>query len=92
MSSFEPPPLGFIGGNHEPPVRETSQTASGDHPHLATCRLRGGGARGPSAPGRPTTRSADHGLSPFGPVLGLKATRWALMLCMWVMACLELVW
>ena len=42
--------------------------------------------------------SADHvGLSTRkggqnGPILGLDTARWAPMLCMWVMACLEAVW
>ena len=54
VSSFGPPPLVFIGGNHQPFAREMSQTAIGDQPHLATCYLRGGGARGLSPLGRPT--------------------------------------
>ena len=51
---FSPPPLVFIGGSHQPFAREMSQTAIRDQPHLATCHLRGGGARGPSSLGRPT--------------------------------------
>jgi len=54
MSSFGPPPLVFIGGNHQPFAREPTQTAIGDQPHLATCHLRGGGARGPLPLGRAT--------------------------------------
>ena len=54
VSSFGPPPLVFIGGHHQPFARERSQTAIRDQPHLATCHLRGGGARGPSPLGRPT--------------------------------------
>jgi hypothetical protein len=38
------------------------------------------------------TWSADRGLSPFGPILGLEAARWAPMSCTWVRACLESVW
>ena len=53
LSSFGTPPLVFIGGNHQPFAREPTQTTIGDQPHLATCHLRGGGARGPSPLGRP---------------------------------------
>ena len=49
---FSPPPLVFIRGSHQPLAREMSQTAIGDRPHLATCHLRGGGARGPLPLGR----------------------------------------
>jgi len=48
-----------------------------------------GGPQGQA--GRPSW-SADRGLAPFAPVFGQKAARWALMLCMWAMACLESVW
>src|SRR6185437_624336 len=89
---FSPPPLVFIGGSHHPFTREMSQTAIGDRPHLATCHLRGGGARGPPPLGRATWRSADRGLGPFGPVFGQMAARWAPMSCIWVRACLKSVW
>ena len=35
---------------------------------------------------------AGHTMCLFGPNRGLDAARWALMLCMWVMDCLEVVW
>ena len=92
MSSFEPPLLVFIGGNHQPLARESSQTAMEHQPHTAKHHLRVGGAHGPPGLGRATLRSADRGLSPFGPVLGLKAARWALMSHIWVWACLQSVW
>ena len=91
MSSFGPPPLVFIGGNHQPFARRLSQTAIGDQPHLATCHLRGGGARGLPPLGRATWRSADRGLGLFGLVFGQVAAWWASMSCRWVRACLKSV-
>ena len=92
MSSFGPPPLVLIGGNHQPFAREMSQTAIGDQPHLATCHLRGGGACGPSPLGRPPGWPADCGLAPFALIFGQKTVRWAPISCIWVRARLESVW
>ena len=87
MSSFGPPPLVFIGGNHQPFARGLSQTAIGDQPHLATCHLRGGGARGPSPLGRGDLEVGRPWDEPVRP-----AARWAPMSCIWVRACLKSVW
>ena len=35
--------------------------------------------------------SVDHERWPNSPILGLDTARWAPMLCMWVLACLEAV-
>ena len=91
MSSFGPPPLVFIGGNHQPFARRLSQTAIGDQPHLATCLLRGGGPVScHHQVGRPGW-SAGLGRAQFAPVFGQKTARWAPMSCICVRACLELV-
>ena len=79
MSSFGPPPLVFIGGNQKPFARELTQTAIWDQPHLATCHMRGGGARVPPPLGRRPCWSADRGLGLFGPVFGQVAARWTPM-------------
>ena len=80
---FSPPPLVFIGGSHPGNEAKPPWSTNYKAPHVIS-KLWDSWAV--------TTWSAGHVLRPFGPVLGLKAARWALMLCMWVMACLESVW